>query len=168
MLYFAKRSMRVWTTACDMVRSGPCLADDTHAFDQAEQQAGGGRGLDAIGQLSRCLRARQRPCQPCLHRLEEPPDALLHLGVVGGQFHGGRHHQASALAGNAVRAIDITSQTGPQTRQGIFPWIEFGIEPRQSIVDIAIEGAQKEPVLVAKGCIETSAREVRRLKQIRE
>ena len=36
-----------------------CFADDTHAFEQAEQQAGGGRGLDAIGQLSRCLRAAQ-------------------------------------------------------------------------------------------------------------
>jgi len=28
-----------------------CLADDTHAFDQTDQQAGGGRGFDAVRQL---------------------------------------------------------------------------------------------------------------------
>src|SRR5882757_11019589 len=90
-----------------------CLTNDTHAFEQTEKQAGGGRGLDAIDQLPLGLRARQCHGQPSLHRLEEPPDTPFHLSVMAGQFHGGRYHQASALAGNPTGSLDIPGKTGP-------------------------------------------------------
>src|SRR5258707_8075004 len=95
-----------------------CLTDDTHAFEQTEKQAGGGRGLDAIDQLPLGLRARQCRGQPGLHRLEEPPDTLFHLGVMAGHFHGGRYHQPPPLSGNPTGPLAIPLTTGPYTRQG--------------------------------------------------
>ena len=114
------------------------LTNDTHAFEQTEKQTGGGRGFDAIDQFPLGLCARQCRGQPGFHRLEEAPDTLLYLGVMAGQFHGGRNHQTSALAGNSTGPLDIPGKTGPETREGLFSWIKLGIEARQRLVDITV------------------------------
>ena len=76
---------------------------------------------------------------------------------MAGQFHGARDQQASAFSGDAGRAVDVAGQARPQTGQGAGLRLELGFEARLGTVDVAVEGAQEEAVLVAEGGVEAAA-----------
>jgi len=151
--------MRVLTTACEVPRSGLVLPTTRMPSTKQSSKRAAEAGSNAIGQRPLRLRTHQCCRQPCLHHLEEPPDALLHRSVMAANSMAVATTRHPRLPLTPAGAINITGETGAQTRQGIFPWIELSIEPRQSIVDIAVEGTQKEPVLVPKGGIQAPARE---------
>jgi hypothetical protein len=46
-----------------------------------------------------------------------------------------------ATTSDTTRALDVSRYAGTQTRQCTFTRIKFGIETREGIVDIAVEGA---------------------------
>src|SRR5215213_8293084 len=93
------------------LRCDPCwrrFADHAQPLDEADENSGGTRRLNAIGQLARRLRTGKRISHPGLHGFEKAPDATINFSIVASQFHGCGHQQASAPAIGAARAVNVT------------------------------------------------------------
>src|SRR4051794_35393961 len=67
------------------LRNDPCrcrFTDHAQALDETDENSGGTRRLDAIGQFARCLRTRKCTSDPSLHGFEEAPDATINVGIT--------------------------------------------------------------------------------------
>ncbi len=109
-----------------------------------------------VDQLSSALRTGHCNGQSHLHCPEKPTNALLDIGVMGSQFHCRCHYQAATFAAESACAVDISSQACTQASKRTFLRIEFDIESCQRLVDITVEGSQKESVLVSEGGVEAA------------
>jgi hypothetical protein len=85
---------------------------------------------------------------------------------VAGQFHRGGHQQAAAPTTGAAGAVDVAGKEAPQAINRGVARIEFDVDPRQSVGDVAIERTQEQRMLVPEGGIKAATRQLRRPKQV--
>src|SRR5215831_2713395 len=81
------------------LRCGPCrcrFADHSQPLNETDENSGGTRRLNTIGQLARRLRTAKCIRHPSLHGFEKVRDATINVSITPGQFHGCGHQQASA------------------------------------------------------------------------
>src|SRR6186713_335390 len=135
------------------LRNDPCrcrLTDHPQALDETDENSGGTRRLDTIGQLARCLRTGKCTSHPSLHGLEKAPDATINVGITASQFHGCGDQQASAPAIGTAVAVDVAGKVGPQAVDGLSAGGELDVHPCQGNGNVAIKRKQEERVLVTK------------------
>src|SRR3984957_15612177 len=153
------------------LRCGPsrcCLADHAQPLDETDENSGGTRRLDTIGQLARRLRTGKCIGHPGLHGLEKAPDATIDFSIMAGKLHGGGHQQASAPTTGTARAVNVAGKVGPQAVDRLSAGVELDIHPCQGIGNVAIKRTQEERVLVSESGVKAATRELRRTKKIRE
>jgi len=152
------------------LRRDPCrcrFADHSQPLDETDENSGGTRRLNTIGQLARRLRTGKCISHPGLHGFEKVRDATINFSIMASQFHGCGYQQASAPTIGTAGAVNVAGKIGPQAVDGLSAGVEFQIHPCQGIGNVAIKRTQEERVLVAERGVKAATRELRRTKKVR-
>lgn len=153
------------------LRCDPCrrrFADHPQPLYETDENSGGTRRLNAIGQLARRLRTGKCIRHPGLHGFEKARDAPTNFSILASQFHGCGHQQASAPAIGTGRAVNVAGKVGPQAVDRLSAGVKFDIHPCQGIGNVAIKRTQEERVFVTERGVKAATRELRRAKKVRE
>jgi hypothetical protein len=145
-----------------------CFADHSQPLDETDENSGGARGLNTVGQFARLLRAGKCICHPGLHGFEKARDPKTNFSILASQFHGCGHQQASAPTVGTARAVNVTGKVCPQAIDRLSAGGEFDIHSCHGIGNVAIKRTQEERVLVTESGVKAATRELRRAKEIRE
>jgi len=143
------------------------FTDHSQALDETDENSGGTRRLNAIGQLARRLRTGKCVGHPDLHGFEKARDATINFSIMASQFHGCGHQQASAPTLGTAGAVNVAGKVGPQAVDRLPAGGEFDIHPCQGIGNVAIKRTQEERVLVTESGVKAATREFRRTKKVR-
>jgi hypothetical protein len=76
------------------LRRVPCrcrFADHAQPLDETDENSGGARRLNTVGQPARRLRTGKCISHPGLHGFEKGPDATINFSIMASQFHGCGH-----------------------------------------------------------------------------
>jgi hypothetical protein len=153
------------------LRRDPCrcrFADHSQPLDETDENSGGTRRLNTVGQLACSLRTGKRIRHPGLHGFEKARDPTINVSIAASHFHGCGHQQASAPTISTARAVNVAGEVGPQAVDRLSAGVKFDIHPCQGIGNVAIKRTQEERVLVAESGVKAATRELRRAKKVRK
>src|SRR5438309_11490245 len=124
------------------LRRDPCrcrFTDNSQPLDETDENTGGTRRLNTIGQLARRLRTGKCISHPALHGFEKAADATINFSIMASQFHGCGHQQASAPTIGTARSVNVAGKVGPQALDRLSAGVKFDIQPCQGIGNVAIK-----------------------------